>query len=738
MALFVFASHGIVRADIDSYAIFKVANYQQVDSSQPTVLNTPNAYYFEAQLFSTDSGEIVTNAIMTAPDSTIYPMQGTPATTALYYKTPYYGDEMGLDALYPNGAYMFSVNDGTDSGVLTIPTEDLFTSTIPYFTGDTWSRIQSVDATLPLKLCWNSFVPNPDATSAYIFVRILDSSFNCVYTTNYISAGVTNICISAECLEAGTTYQIQLLFSDRADDVDYGFYTDAPATSGFDVLTYTSLVTLPPKLHVAAGTNSIILSWSVSASNYALESATEPNLPIAWSPVTNAPAVIGDSNVVVLPTSAQAQYFQLCGDVDVYLAAQPPPVGFETFYSTWNGSNATTTGTGVDVYCNPCEYEILVMATNMLNDTNGLFAYAAPSRPLMMIETWIGGRDANGTLYANTNGFVLESGSNVIYTCTNAFPHGMPWLVNKLHGMGFMVGLYTELQPPDEWVDCGMGETTSGEPYTQQDANTFASWGVDAVEADFRDNSGSQSMEAAQESMMIALKSTGRPIYYLMFFDPLSYAGSFEPWMTQANGWRVCAEYGLFSSDKWTDVMSHWDFAYGASANMRPGHTTYVNAIGGSEIWTAPYDNNVGQLEVTTAAMFQSPMIWCQDPLQWWPGWAVIATNQYARQIQTDPWYRCPWLVATNGADIQAWAKSLASGNTALALLNRGNFNESITFSALKLGASPNKPNLFTDCFNYTNFIGVNSLTFCLSSNTVGMWIMSANTNGAAVTRPSQ
>lgn len=307
----VVAGQGIAFAGVSSYAIFKVANYHQVDSSPPTALNSPDAYYFGAQLFSTNGGEVVTNAAMTAPDSEVYPMPGNPVPAAFYYNTPYFPAEASMNATLPNGTYLFTVNDGTDSGELTIPAEDLFTGVIPCFTGDTWGRLQSVDAGCPLRLCWNAFVPNPGASSAFIFVRILDPSFNYAYTTNYIPTDVTNICIPADSLEAGTIYTIQLLFSDRADAVDHGFDSDAAATAGFDVLTYTSLITVPPKLRIAPGTNAVILSWSVSASNFALESTTQLSPPITWCPVTNAPAVICNRNVVCLPACAQAKFYQL-------------------------------------------------------------------------------------------------------------------------------------------------------------------------------------------------------------------------------------------------------------------------------------------------------------------------------------------------------------------------------------------------------------------------------------------
>jgi hypothetical protein len=241
----------------------------------------------------------------------MYPMTGNPVPTYFTYNSDYYADLPSMDADYPSGDYVFSVNDGSDSGLLSEPANELFTTSVPYFTGDTWSRLQAVNPNRPLKLYWNNFTPDPDASSAYIFVRILDPFYNYVYTTNFLAHDSTDVCIPACTLGAGTEYTIQLLFSDRADNVNYGFESAAPATAGFDVLTYTSLITDGPLLCIAPGTNSVILSWPLTASNYSLESTRQLSDAPVWCPVTNAPAVVNCKNVVVLPTCHHAQYFQL-------------------------------------------------------------------------------------------------------------------------------------------------------------------------------------------------------------------------------------------------------------------------------------------------------------------------------------------------------------------------------------------------------------------------------------------
>ena len=60
------------------------------------------------------------------------------------------------------------------------------------------------------------------------------------------------------------------------------------------------------------------------------------------------------------------------------------------------------------------------------------------------------------------------------------FPEGMPSFVDKIHGLGFKLGVYT---------DMGTGGChypfTGSWPYYGQDARDFASWGVDYVKFDY-------------------------------------------------------------------------------------------------------------------------------------------------------------------------------------------------------------------------------------------------------------
>ncbi len=77
---------------------------------------------------------------------------------------------------------------------------------------------------------------------------------------------------------------------------------------------------------------------------------------------------------------------------------------------------------------------------------------------------WQGARDARGQIAVSPT----------------QWPHGMVWLTSTLHAAGFKVGLYTDAGSEG----CGgRGQGSFG--HYQQDVDTFAAWGFDAVKVDF-------------------------------------------------------------------------------------------------------------------------------------------------------------------------------------------------------------------------------------------------------------
>ena len=75
-----------------------------------------------------------------------------------------------------------------------------------------------------------------------------------------------------------------------------------------------------------------------------------------------------------------------------------------------------------------------------------------------------GARDANGNLIVDPA----------------QWPNGLPWLTGWLHAHGLLAGIYTDAGATGCY---GQGVGSLG--HYQQDADTFAAWGFDAVKVDF-------------------------------------------------------------------------------------------------------------------------------------------------------------------------------------------------------------------------------------------------------------
>ena len=98
------------------------------------------------------------------------------------------------------------------------------------------------------------------------------------------------------------------------------------------------------------------------------------------------------------------------------------------------------------------------------------------------------------------------------------FPEGMPAFIDKLQVLGFKFGLYTD------WGPNGCHHPFTGSwPYYQQDADTFAKWGVDLVKLDGCDAPPGIPTEQLGCNFTHALDQTGAPIWlYFHCWDAAS------------------------------------------------------------------------------------------------------------------------------------------------------------------------------------------------------------------------
>jgi alpha-galactosidase len=177
-------------------------------------------------------------------------------------------------------------------------------------------------------------------------------------------------------------------------------------------------------------------------------------------------------------------------------------------------------------------------------------------------------RSANGSLRPNTS----------------KFPNGMRWLGWYLHTHGLLFGLYASAGPSTCAQLNGIYPGTTGSlGHEQQDADTFASWGVDYVKYDWCNPQGTISQQIAEfHTMLDAIHATHRPMVFSV--NPNSFhtlTGPYANWSAVANLVRMSP-----------DLAPVWDM--GPLADWYSG---VLNAIlddaalwprGGSRHWNDP------------------------------------------------------------------------------------------------------------------------------------------------------
>jgi hypothetical protein len=300
-----------LHAQVTNFSVFKVTVHHQASAAAPSSPDTPNAYYFGAQLQTLDSSGY-TNVDVTSPGI------GTDYLTGLtpYYfnfGSPYYADKAAFDNDYPAGEYDFEVDytNFSETGSVIVPGQELYATNIAAFTTDCWTAMQHVDPSLDFTLNWNSFVASSNSTSAYTFIDLFDENTgDNPFSADFMSPDTMTTNIPANTLQYGTSYRVNSFFSTRQDTPNAGF-GGALGTVGFDNLTYTTLITIPPWLGISGADTNVILTWPDQATNYVLETAAQLSPGSLWTTLTNVPVAVTSTNSLTLPVMPGNQFFRL-------------------------------------------------------------------------------------------------------------------------------------------------------------------------------------------------------------------------------------------------------------------------------------------------------------------------------------------------------------------------------------------------------------------------------------------
>jgi alpha-galactosidase len=305
-----------------------------------------------------------------------------------------------------------------------------------------------------------------------------------------------------------------------------------------------------------------------------------------------------------------------------------------------------------------------------------------------------------------------RSHSGQILVNSAQWPHGMRWLTSTLHAAGFLVGLYTDAGREG----CG-GSHQGSYGHYQQDVNTFAAWGFDAVKVDFcggirmhlNPRSAYTSFHEAilhnssRRAMLLSIcdfpepgQVDGEPAFANSAFS--SY--TFGPRV--GNSWRTDTDVGSPGYVTFQTVLRNLDADATHPEAAGPGHWNDPDYLGPDQgLSTAQFTTQFGMWAILAAPLMVSDNLTSitAESLQTISNREVIAIDQDPDGIQGT--------LLSSSQEGQVWVKPLSDGSRAIALLNRGSEPITIETSAAASGmpaaVSYQLRNLWTHTTQSTN-----------------------------------
>jgi alpha-galactosidase len=268
-------------------------------------------------------------------------------------------------------------------------------------------------------------------------------------------------------------------------------------------------------------------------------------------------------------------------------------------------------------------------------------------------DTWEGKRDASGVLHTNSK-----------------FPD-MKALADYVHSKGLKIGIYSSPGPRT----CAGFEGSLG--HEQQDADLYASWGIDYLKYDLcsfigdvmqkqapHDNAAQMRlMIAAYDKMAKALHATGRPIVLSLCQYGWDSVWEWAPALG-GNLWRTTG-----------DIEPNWDRIYDL-LEQQSGLANYA----GPGHWNDPDMLEVGNGKLSLAenrshfsmwAMLAAPLLAGNDLPHMKPEIKAILTNRDVIAIDQDPLGKQARHNYSMG-EVEVWTRELKDGALAVAILNAG------------------------------------------------------------------
>jgi alpha-galactosidase len=277
------------------------------------------------------------------------------------------------------------------------------------------------------------------------------------------------------------------------------------------------------------------------------------------------------------------------------------------------------------------------------------------------------GRDADGNLVADPT----------------RFPSGIKALADYVHARGLKFGIYTSAGTKT----CNTLGFSGGLGHEQQDANLFASWGVDYLKYDNCNNQGVDA-QTRYKAMRDALHNTGRPITYSIV--EWGRTGPPKVWEWGAdvgNLWRTTGDI----TDSWSKMISIAHFNDDLAQFAGPGHWNDPDML---EIGNGGMTATEYRTHFSLWAIMAAPMLIGSDIRSASATTLSILKNTDVIAVDQDPLGRQGTLLSSSNG-LAVYNRVLANGDRAVVLLNETSATATVSTTTSAIGMGGGTVNLF-------------------------------------------
>lgn len=250
-----------------------------------------------------------------------------------------------------------------------------------------------------------------------------------------------------------------------------------------------------------------------------------------------------------------------------------------------------------------------------------------------------GFRDNNGKLTVNTT----------------RYPHGMVWLGKQIHSLGLKFGMYSDAgsaQCCSRFYGKGVNDGSAG--YEKQDAETFASWGVDYLKHD-----SCAEVSSSYHRMRDALNATGRMIYYSIHSGPEFFN------TTVANCWRTTSDI----NNTWESIVDKARRTDAVADRAGPGGFNDPDMLEVGNLFGDLGDAESRSHFSMWAAM-KAPLLIGTDVTNMSKATLTTLTNKDVIAVNQDPLGIQAKLVPSAPSDLLVWAGPLSGDCHVLLAVN--------------------------------------------------------------------